>query len=67
MKKKKKTVRKAYLKPNFSVVQVEESCCLLAGSPGVRPGKGGEGAQQGNINVVPIVSDDNNPDDELEG
>ncbi|PIN28098.1 hypothetical protein [Prevotella intermedia] len=67
MKKKNKTVRKAYLKPNISVVQVEESYCLLAGSPSVRPGNGGEGAQQGNINVVPIVSDDNNPDDELEG
>ena len=68
MKKKETTVRKGYLVPSVSIFNVFEEHHLLAGSPGVRPGGGGSGSQTpGTINVVPPTSDDNNPDDDLEG
>ena len=66
MKENKK--RKDYLQPDVSILSIDEESHLLAESPQVRPGGGGSGSQTpGKINVVPPTSDDNNPDDELEG
>ena len=66
MKENKK--RKDYLQPDVSILSIDEESHLLAESPLVRPGGGGSGSQTpGTINVVPPTSDDNNPDDELEG
>ena len=66
MKENKK--RKDYLQPDVSILSIDEESHLLAESPQVRPGGGGSGRQTpGTINVVPPTSDDNNPDDELEG
>lgn len=60
--------KKIYQKPNVFVLQLDEENDFLAASPNVRPGGGGSGSQTpGSINVVPAESDDNNPDDELEG
>lgn len=66
MKENKK--RKDYLQSDVSILSIDEESHLLAESPQVRPGGGGSGSQTpGTINVVPPTSDDNNPDDELEG
>ena len=66
MKENKK--RKDYLQPDVSILSIDEESHLLAESPQVRPGGGGSGSQTpGTINVVPLTSDDNNPDDDLEG
>ena len=66
MKENKK--RQDYLQPDVSILSIDEESHLLAESPQVRPGGGGSGSQTpGTINVVPPTSDDNNPDDELEG
>ena len=66
MKENKK--RKDYLQPDVSILSIDEESHLLAESPQVRPGGGGSGSQTpGTINVVPPTSDDNNPDDEVEG
>ena len=68
MKKIRKTVRQLYVRPTIDVVSVASEGSLLANSPLVRPGGGGTGSQTpGNIQVVPLDPDDNNPDDELEG
>lgn len=68
MKKIRKTVRQLYDRPTIDVVSVASEGSLLAGSPLVRPGGGGTGSQTpGSIKVVPQESDDNNPDDEIEG
>ena len=66
MKENKK--RKDYLQPDVSILSIDEESHLLAESPQVRPGGGGSGSQTpGTINVVPHISDDSNPDDDLEG
>ena len=66
MKENKK--RKDYLQPDVSILSIDEESHLLAESPLVRPGGGGSGSQTpGTIIVVPHISDDNNPDDDLEG
>ena len=66
MKENKK--RKDYLQPDVSILSIDEESHLLAESPLVRPGGGGSGSQTpGTINVVPHISDDSNPDDDLEG
>lgn len=66
MKENKK--RKDYLQPDVAILSIDGESHLLAGSPQVRPGGGGSGSQTpGTINVVPPTSDDNNPDDDLEG
>ena len=66
MKENKK--RKDYLQPDVLILSIDEESHLLAESPQVRPGGGGSGSQTpGTINVVPPTSDDNNPDDDLEG
>ena len=66
MKENKK--RKDYLQPDVSILSIDEESHLLVQSPQVRPGGGGSGSQTpGAIIVVPHISDDNNPDDELEG
>ena len=66
MKENKK--RKDYLQLDVSILSIDEESHLLAESPQVRPGGGGSGSQTpGTINVVPPTSDDNNPDDDLEG
>ena len=68
MKKIRKTVRQLYVRPTIDVVCVASEGSLLANSPLVRPGGGGTGSQTpGSIKVVPQESDDNNPDDEIEG
>jgi len=68
MKKIRKTVRQLYVRPTIDVVSVASEGSLLANSPLVRPGGGGTGSQiPGSIQVVPLDSDDNNPDDEIEG
>ena len=68
MKKIRKTVRQLYVRPTIDVVSVASEGSLLANSPLVRPGGGGTGSQTpGSIQVVPQESDDNNPDDEIEG
>ena len=60
--------RKDYLQPDVAILSIDGESHLLAGSPLVRPGGGGSGSQTpGTINVVPPTSDDNNPDDDLEG
>lgn len=64
----KKEERKAYQKPDVSILCIDEEYHLLAESPTVRPGAGGIGSQvPGAIQVVPPTSDDSNPDDEIEG
>lgn len=66
MKENKK--RKDYLQPDVSILSIDEESHLLAESPQVRPGGGGSGSQTpGTINVVPHISDDENPDDNIEG
>ena len=66
MKENKK--RKDYLQPDVAILSIDGESHLLVESPLVRPGGGGSGSQTpGTINVVPPTSDDNNPDDELEG
>ena len=66
MKENKK--RKDYLQPDVAILSIDEESHLLAESPLVRPGGGGSGSQTpGTINVVPHISDDSNPDDDLEG
>ena len=66
MKENKK--RKDYLQPDVAILSIDGESHLLAESPQVRPGGGGSGSQTpGTINVVPHTSDDNNPDDDLEG
>ena len=66
MKENKK--RKDYLQPDVAILSIDEESHLLAESPQVRPGGGGSGSQTpGTINVVPHISDDSNPDDDLEG
>lgn len=66
MKENKK--RKDYLQPDVSILSIDEESHLLAESPQVRPGGGGSGSQtSGEIKVVPLTPDDNNPDDDLEG
>ena len=66
MKENKK--RKDYLQPDVAILSIDEESHLLEQSPQVRPGGGGSGSQTpGTINVVPPTSDDNNPDDDLEG
>lgn len=66
MKENKK--RKDYLQPDVSILSIDEESHLLAESPQVRPGGGGSGSQTpGTIIVVPHISDDSNPDDEVEG
>ena len=66
MKENKK--RKDYLQPDVSILSIDEESHLLAESPLVRPGGGGSGSQTpGTIIVVPHISDDSNPDDDLEG
>ena len=66
MKANKK--RKDYLQPDVSILSIDEESHLLAESPQVRPGGGGSGSQTpGTIIVVPHISDDSNPDDDLEG
>ena len=67
MKKKETTVRKGYLRPSVSIFNVFEEHHLLAGSPGVRPGGGGQGAQQGTIQVIGAPEEDGGDDDILEG
>ena len=68
MKKIRKTVRQLYVRPTIDVVRVASEGSLLANSPLVRPGGGGTGSQTpGSIKVVPQESDDNNPDDDIEG
>jgi hypothetical protein len=60
--------KKDYQKPEAIILRLEEESAFLAASPNVRPGGGGSGSQvPGAINVVPPKSDDNNPDDDLEG
>ena len=60
--------RKDYLQPDVSILSIDEESHLLAESPLVRPGGGGSGSQTpGTIIVVPHISDDSNPDDDLEG
>lgn len=64
----KKEERKAYQKPEVSILYIDEEYHLLAESPTVRPGAGGTGSQvPGAIRVVSPTSDDSNPDDEIEG
>ena len=66
MKENKK--RKDYLQPDVAILSIDEESHLLAESPQVRPGGGGSGSQTpGTIIVVPHISDDSNPDDDLEG
>ena len=68
MKKIERTARQLYVCPSIEVLTVESEGSILANSPLVRPGGGGTGSQTpGSIKVVPQESDDNNPDDELEG
>ena len=68
MKKIERTARQLYVCPSIEVLTVESEGSILAGSPLVRPGGGGTGSQTpGSIKVVPQESDDNNPDDEIEG
>ncbi|WP_311550811.1 hypothetical protein [Prevotella pallens] len=60
--------RKDYLQPDVAILSIDEESHLLAESPLVRPGGGGSGSQTpGTIIVVPHISDDSNPDDDLEG
>ena len=60
--------RKDYLQPDVAILSIDGESHLLVESPLVRPGGGGSGSQTPRtINVVPPTSDDNNPDDELEG
>jgi hypothetical protein len=66
MKENKK--RKDYLQPDVAILSIDEESHLLVQSPLVRPGQGGSGSQtQGSITVEPPTSDDENPDDNIEG
>ena len=66
MKENKK--ERTIYSPMYRYLVSTKKATLLAESPLVRPGGGGSGSQTpGTINVVPPTSDDNNPDDDLEG
>ncbi|MGP1468422.1 MAG: hypothetical protein ACTTJY_03620 [Hoylesella shahii] len=55
--------KQVYLKPIVSVFNVIEENALMAASPDVRPGKGG----QGNIKVIELINDVDEENDYLEG
>ncbi|MBF1590404.1 MAG: hypothetical protein HXO20_04575 [Prevotella shahii] len=55
--------KQIYFKPVISVLSFMEENALMAASPGVRPGKGG----QGNINIIELINDVDEENDYLEG
>lgn len=67
MKENKTNKKKGYIKPEISILNVPEENHLLAGSPNVRPGQGGQGGQQGSINVIPGTEEVGDDGDILEG
>ena len=65
---KNRKAREGYLTPYTLVLSIDEESHLLVQSPLVSPGQGGSGSQtQGSITVEPPTSDDENPDDNIEG
>ena len=67
MKKIRRTVRQLYVRPTIDVFRVASEGSLLAGSPLVRPGKGGTPTRPGKIQVIDAPEDDQGDDDYLEG
>ena len=55
--------KQIYFKPVISVLSFMEENALMAASPGVRPGGGG----QGNIKVIELINDVDEENDYLEG
>lgn len=55
--------KQIYFKPVISVLSFMEENALMAASPGVRPGKGG----QGNIKVIELINNVDEENDYLEG
>ncbi|WP_456104900.1 hypothetical protein [Prevotella sp.] len=75
MKKICKSVKQFYVCPSIEMVEVEAEGCILAGSPDVRPGGGGNtnngsgtpGSSGQGVNVIAPVYEDGGDDDNLEG
>ena len=61
----KKTEKQQYLAPAIAVFDIVENTYLLAASPNVRPGGGGN--PPGSITVEPLRPVDGGDDDNLEG
>ncbi len=55
--------KQIYFKPVISVLSFMEENALMAASPDVRSGKGG----QGNIKVIELINDVDEENDYLEG
>ena len=75
MKKTFQSVKQFYMRPTTEIIEVEAEGCILAGSPGVRPGGGGNtdngsgtpGSNGQGVNVIAPVYEDGGDDDNLIG
>ena len=61
----KKGFKREYIKPSIVMFAMSNEEYLLAASPNVRPGGGGN--PQGSITIEPLVPVDGGDDDNLEG
>ena len=61
----KKGFKREYIKPNIVMFAMSNEEYLLAASPNVRPGGGGN--PPGSVTVEPLVPVDGGDDDNLEG
>ena len=61
----KKNQKQQYLAPAIAVFDIVENTYLLAASPNVRPGGGGN--PPGSITVEPLIPVDGGDEDNLEG
>ena len=61
----KKGFKRAYIKPSIVMFAMSNEEYLLAASPNVRPGGGGN--PPGSITIEPLVPVDGGDDDNLEG
>lgn len=59
--KKNQVVLKRYIRPECEVIALGNELTLLAVSPNVRPGGGGNG----HVTIEPLVPDDGGDDDDI--
>ena len=75
MKETKRSVRLLYICPSIEMIELDGEEVILAGSPDVRPGGGGNtdngsgtsGSNGQGVNVIAPVYEDGGDDDNLEG
>ena len=60
---KKQVKCQAYIRPEITVINLEQEWSLLAGSPPVQPGGGGGGG----VGVVPPGEDNDGENDDITG